>query len=158
MYSKVSSCVRSHNETSDFLDFPTGLRQGETISPILVSLFLEDLELFLQQDPDSGIKLDQLTIIILLFADDMVIFGKTPEELQVNIDRIYDYCKTWGLEVNINKTKSMVFRKRGGLKNNERWIFNGQFLESVDNFNYLGTVFNYTGTFSLHKNIYREKP
>ena len=64
MYSKVSSCVRSHNETSDFFDFPTGLRQGETISPILVSLFLEDLELFLQQDPDSSIKLDQLTIII----------------------------------------------------------------------------------------------
>ena len=151
MYSKVSSCVRSHNETSDFFDFPTGLRQGETISPILVSLFLEDLELFLQQDPDSGIKLDQLTIIIILFSGDMVIFGKTQEELQVNIDRLYDYCKTWGLEVNINKTETMVFRKRGGLKNNERWIFNGQFLESVDNFNYLGTVFNYTGTFNLNQ-------
>ena len=157
MYSKVSSCVWSHNETSNFFDFPTGLRQGETISPILVSQFLEDLELFLQQDPDSGIKLDQLTIIILLFADDMVIFGKTPEELQVNIDRLYDYCNTWGLEVNINKTKTMVFRKRGGLKNNERWIFNGQFLESVDNFNYLGTVFSYTGTFNLNQEYLSEK-
>ena len=81
----------------------------------------------------------------------MVVFGKTPEELQVNIDRLYDYCNTWGLEVNINKTKTMVFRKRGELKNNERWIFNGQFLESVDNFNYLGTVFNYTGTFNLNQ-------
>ena len=151
MYSKVISCVRSHNETSDFFDFPSGLRQEETISPILVSLILEDLELFLQQDPDSGIKLDQLTIIILLFADDMVIFGKTPEELQVNLDRLYDYCNTWGLEVDINKTKTMVFRKRGELKNNERWIFNGHFLESDDNFNYLGTVFNYTGTFNLNQ-------
>ena len=151
MYSKVSSCFRSHIEISDFFDFPTGLRQGETISPIFVSVFQEDLELFLQQDPDSSIKLDRLTIIILLFADNMVIFGKTPEELQVNLDRLYHYCNTWGLGVNINKTKTMVFRKRRGLKNNERWIFNGQFLESVDNFNCLGTFFNYTGTFNLNQ-------
>ena len=33
VYSKVSSCVRSHNETSDFFDFPTGLRRGRQFHP-----------------------------------------------------------------------------------------------------------------------------
>ena len=44
----------------------------------------------------------------------------------------------------------MVFRKRGGLYNNETWTYKGISLEIVDNFNYLGTVFNYTGNFALN--------
>ena len=40
------------------------------------SSFLEDLELFLQNDINLGILIDNITIIILLFADDMVIFRK----------------------------------------------------------------------------------
>ena len=44
----------------------------------------------------------------------------------------------------------MVFRKRGGLKENEKWAYNGNAIEVVDNFNYLGTVLNYTGSFKLN--------
>ena len=82
------------------------------MSPVLVSLFLEDLELFLQDSINSGLLIDDLVLIILLFADDMAIFGKTPEDLQHNLDLLLDYCNTWGLEVNASKTKIMVFRKR----------------------------------------------
>ena len=35
--------------------------------------------------------------------------------------------------------------------NNESWIYNGTPLEVVNDFNYLGTVFNYTGTFVLNQ-------
>ena len=45
----------------------------------------------------------------------------------------------------------MVFRKRGALLANEKWTYNSQPIEVVDDFNYLGTVFNYTGNFC--KNI-----
>ena len=48
-------------------------------------------------------------------------------------------------------TKIMVFRKRGGLLPDEKWTNNGQNIEVVNNFNYLGTVFNYTGNFNLNK-------
>ena len=78
----------------------------------------------------------------------MVIFGKSPDELQKNINLLYDYCSKWGLEVNVEKTKTMVFRKRGKLKENESWTYNGRKIESVDDFNYLGTVFHYTGNFA----------
>ena len=40
------------NKFSDFFEYAVGVRQGEVISPILVSLFLEDLEMFLQGDFD----------------------------------------------------------------------------------------------------------
>ena len=48
MYSHVKSCVKYCNKFSDFLKYAVGVRQGEVISPMLVSLFLEDLEMFLQ--------------------------------------------------------------------------------------------------------------
>ena len=41
----------------------------------MFSLFLNDIELHLQSNPNSGIKVEQLSIYILLFADDAVILS-----------------------------------------------------------------------------------
>ena len=87
----------------------------------------------------------------MLFADDMVILGKDRDDLQNSLDLLEKYCKKWGLQVNTDKTKIVVFRKRGGLFNNEKWTYDGVQLDAVNNFNYLGTVFNYTGTFALNQ-------
>ena len=65
-----------------------GLKQGEVISPMLFSLFIEDLELFLQNDQRSGLSLDEITFILMLFADDMVILGKDRDDLQKSLDRL----------------------------------------------------------------------
>jgi len=51
------------------------------MSPMLFSLFIEDLELFIQDSPTSGLTIHAITFILLLFAEDMVQFGKSPEEL-----------------------------------------------------------------------------
>ena len=81
----------------------------------------------------------------------MVILGKSPEDLQKSLDRFNLYCHEWGLTVNVEKTKIVVFRKSGLLRENERWHFNNSYIQVVNDFNYLGTVFNYsTGTFILN--------
>ena len=105
----------------------------------------------MQNDQRSGLSLDEITFILMLFADDMVILGKDRDDLQKSLDRLEHYCNKWGLQVNTEKTKIIVFRKRGGLRNNESWTYKGDNLEVVDNFNYLGTVFNYTGNFALNQ-------
>ena len=51
----------------------------------------------------------------------------------------------------MSKTKAMVFRKRGGLKRGETWLYNGYPVEVVNNFNYLGVIFNYTGNYTLNQ-------
>ena len=66
------------------------------MSPVLFSLFLEDSELFLQDSINSGLLIDDLVLIILLFADDMTIFGKTPEDLQHNLDLLLEYMGSRG--------------------------------------------------------------
>jgi len=87
----------------------------------------------------------------MLFADDMVIMGDTPNDLQNSLDLLSAYCKSWGLEVNPDKSKIVVFRKRGPVKSSEKWTYNNCNLEIVYNFNYLGTVFNNTGSFVLNQ-------
>ena len=48
------------------------------------------------------------------------------------------------------KNKSVVFRKRGALRRDESWYYHGQQLEIVQAFNYLGVVFNFTGSFHFN--------
>ena len=42
---------------------------------------------------------------------------------------------------------ALVFRKRGRLLRGEYWTYNNQEIEVVNKFNYLGTIFKYTGSF-----------
>ena len=68
--------------------------------------------------------------------------------MQNKLDLICSYCSHWSLEVNVDKRKGMVFRKRGRLTNDKVWTYGGNTIDDVDDFNYLGTVFHYTGNFS----------
>ena len=112
---------------------------------------MEDLELFLQDDVNCGLSLDDISFILMLFADDMVVLGKNPDDLQNSLNLLAQYCDKWHLQVNTDKTKVMVFRKRGGLRSGEIWKYKNIELDIVNDFSYLGTVFNYTGSFLLNQ-------
>mgnify|MGYP000728312346 CR=1 FL=1 len=94
-----------------FFNSNLGLLQGEITSSIMFSLYLNDIELHLQSNPNSGITVEQLSIYILLFADDAVIFSETAECLQPSLDKLQSYYLKWKLTVNILKTKIAVFTK-----------------------------------------------
>ena len=136
MYASVRCCVRHLNTYSDFFEVAIGLKLGETVSPVLFSLFVEDSEMYLQSEIESGINVNDINLVLLFFADDMVVLAETPEDLQNSLDSLYQYCLFWNLEVNTIKTKCIVFRRRGGLFNNEKWFYNGTEIETVNDFNY----------------------
>ena len=59
-----------------------------------------------------------IKLFLLLYADDIAIFGKTPEELQKTLNILEEYCSRWKLTVNKNKMKIVVFRRGGRLPDN----------------------------------------
>ena len=53
----------------------------------------------------------------------MVLMSNSVKDLQQSLNDLHKYCNRWGLKVNIDKTKVMVFLRRWGrLKNNGQWI------------------------------------
>ena len=46
-----------------------------------------------------------------------------------------------GMEINEDKTKMVVFRKDGHLGKNEKWYYNGNPVNKVNGYTYLGFTF-----------------
>lgn len=56
MYENITSKVATNNESSAFFPCLTGVRQGENLSPILFSLYLNDLNHYLMSHNVTGIN------------------------------------------------------------------------------------------------------
>lgn len=75
----------------------------------------------MQQDVFAGIKLDQLSIYSLLFADDAVIFSESAEGLQQALNNFESYCRKWKLKV--EKTKIVILKKGGRQQDVEKFKY-----------------------------------
>ena len=110
-----------------------------------------DEEHFIQAGME-GIEIEMVKMFMLLYVDDIVLFENSAEQLQDSLNLLSTYCQRWKLTVNINKTKVMVFRKGGTLPRNLTFLYNGNQLEIVRNFKYLGIIFMAGGSFSETQN------
>ena len=79
MYSQLKSCVKVKKGLTRFLECHIGTRQGCVSSPIIFSLFINDLISYLKTECDRGIFVtDQIEdLIALMFADDVACFSDT---------------------------------------------------------------------------------
>lgn len=122
-----------------------GLPQGCVSSPELFLIFVSDLGECFQH---KGVKMGEVFIRFLQFADDLVILADSAEELQLVIDCLLKYCRENDLVLNENKTKTIVFYNCRPSK--VYFHVNGTKLESVSIFKYLGFVFTNQLCFSEH--------
>ena len=88
------------------------------MSPLPFSLFSNDIEVTFIQNGLEGLDIDTFKLFMLLYADNIVIFANSAEQLQESLNMLSDYCRKWKLTVNVSKTKVMVFRKGGLLARN----------------------------------------
>ena len=68
------------------------IRQGECLSPLLFSLFLNDIEDHFIHSDFEGLDLGMFKLFMLLYADDIVNFANNAEELQLGLNLLSDYC------------------------------------------------------------------
>ena len=161
LYANAKSAVRIGNLKSGSFSSNIGVRQGENLSPVLFSLFLNDLSEFISHAYNGLNNVSDMAHIllsndeievyfklyILLYADDTVIFAESAEELQAALNAMFLYCKSLDLEVNPTKTKITIFCNRKS-EHVPRFLYNGQELSVDDSFIYLGAMFSYNGHFT----------
>jgi hypothetical protein len=94
-----------------------------------------------------------ISLFLLLYADDTVLFSETVDGLQKMLHTLYTYSIKWNIDINIDKTKIVVFRNSGKLSRTEKWIYNGDLIEAVDSFNYLGITLNFNGKFTKTQKV-----
>lgn len=149
MYSNNILRVKIGNGlTNDFCS-NLGVRQGDTLSPNLFKVFINDLAQIFDDSCDFA-TLGTYKINCLMYADDVILISQTEEGLQNCLKKLEKYCELWCLDINTEKTKSVVFNKSGKLLSYS-FTFNGEPIENVQSYKYLGVLFSASGTFSHAK-------
>lgn len=124
-----------------------GVKQGCILSALLFILYINDITDAVQ----GGINFFGVTIPALMYADDIVFLSDSVDGLQRMINRLDVYCKNWNLTINLQKSKIMVFRDGGGRYSSlEKWKSNGEDVEIVRKYKYLGMIVSANLNLNVH--------
>lgn len=146
IYEKNLCQVWDGETLSEAFETREGVRQGCLLSPVLFSLFLNDLH----DSLPGGINVAGVNIKVLLYADDLVIISESSDGLQHMINAFFEYCVLWSLTVNLQKSKIMVFRQGPRLSANLKWKYGEHDIDIVNEYKYLGVLLQYNLSFKKH--------
>uniref|UniRef100_A0A8C1JD21 Reverse transcriptase domain-containing protein n=1 Tax=Cyprinus carpio TaxID=7962 RepID=A0A8C1JD21_CYPCA len=142
--SNREQCVKIKWGKSCDLHYTMGVPQGSVLGPLLFSLYINDLP---QQC--EGIQ-------VQMYADDTVIFtyAKTAEsaaeKLKAATEKITQWLEQSCLSLNISKTKGFFFSKTNVKPPDVDICINGEKIEIVNEFNYLGIILDSNLSFKKH--------
>ena len=139
MYGNIELRVRLDTiSLSDVFSSSVGVFQGDNLIPNHFNIFINDMtKLF-----DSSccpVSLGSRLLNSLLYADDLFLLSESAEGLQNCMNKVYSYCLNWGLAINYNKSKVMIFNKSGRMISRKFYI-NDKSIESVYQYTYLGVL------------------
>jgi hypothetical protein len=131
-------CQILHNGSlSEAIECKSGVRQGCILSPLIFLMVIDEV---LVSSLDSGKRGIQWTLRSndhledLDFADDIVLMSQRRVDMQQKFIDLQRQAETVGLKMNESKTKSMTIGTQAA-----HFTFNGQPIESVDSYTYLGS-------------------
>ena len=110
----------------------------------------------------DGILLGDTSVHTLLYADDLVLIGKDAKDLQKQLDALDNFTKLLNMEVNLGKTKVMVFQKNKkksnpNSKKKTTWRLGVKEIDECDSYKYLGVTVKTNGSFSEHVDKVKDK-
>ena len=142
-YSFTTTKLFLHSDISDPIPVHRGVKQGCPFSPILFNMCLNPLIEALEQS-GLGFKIGRSTLTVQAYADDIIIFAPSRENMQSLLRTVEEFTTYSKLEVNTAKchTVSYTIQDNHRASDEHEFVLNGQPITShnlSDWTEYLGT-------------------
>ena len=112
LYEQVKCQLKMDSGFSKHFLSNMGVKQGCPLSPTLFGLCIDKLEEVVnkvaREEGLNSPKLMQHVILLLLYADDVVLFSYDVDSMQHLLGVLEEFCHSSGLAVNVEITKMMV--------------------------------------------------
>ena len=134
LYAGQESTVRTGHGTTDWFQIGKGVRQGCILSPCLFNFYAEYIMRNAGlEEAQAGIKIAGRNINNLRYADDTTLMAESEDELKSLLMNVKEKSEKVGLELNIQKTKTMASSLITS------WQIDGETGETVADFIFLGS-------------------
>ena len=144
LYEKQSAIVRWNGAHTQPFFIEKGVRQGCILSTLIFCAYTEQV-MREAEITESGAVIGGRSISNLHYADDTALCGKSPQEINNIVHKVNDAGRKRLLKLNARKTKQMVV----GDENANVYIdVDGETIDKVNSFKYLGAIKTSTGSCS----------
>jgi hypothetical protein len=136
LYMNQEAVVRVNEEYTAPGLIGRGVRQGCLLSPLLFTLYAEAMMGEAMEGIEEGVRIGGESVTDVRFADDQGMVASSEKGLQRVMDGLNNAAKRYGMIINVKKTKVMKISKKG--RGRVNILINGEKVEQVDKFKYLG--------------------
>ena len=136
------SAVLHEGEVGQSFRTSVGVRQGCLLSPVPFNLYLENIMQETLHNISGTISINGREISNLRFADDIDLIAGTEEELQELTTTQERRARAYGMEISAEKSKNLVNSR---IAPRSTILMNGERLEEVKSFKYLGSIISFEG-------------
>lgn len=145
LYENCRSAIQTPYGLTEWFTSDLGTRQGAVLSPLLFSLLINPLANLLKRK-GFGVRLGNIHIACLLYADDLVLIADWEQQLRDMLDEATKFFRQWRFKVSARKSQVVAFSPGETRTLRDRqWSLGGEIIHDVQHYKYLGLMFEKGG-------------